>query len=79
VLKDKGLWTICIHPYAASSNDSERLQSFLQNHMSQITSFDRVLKEFPPNSLGLWERMYQSLALRRVQRRNRRRRKRTHR
>ena len=75
----KGLWTICIHPYAASSNDIERLQSFLQNHASQITSFDRVLKEFPPSSLGVWERMYQALALRRVQRRNRRRRKRTHR
>jgi predicted deacetylase len=76
VVKSRGLWTICIHPYAANSYDRERLQSFLQNHVSQITSFDRVLKEFPPNSLGLWERMYQSLALRRVQRRNRRRRRR---
>jgi uncharacterized circularly permuted ATP-grasp superfamily protein len=27
VVKSRGLWPICIHPYAASSNDWELLQS----------------------------------------------------
>ncbi len=75
VVKTKGLWTVCIHPHAASSNDVERLQWFLENHRTQITSVDCALKDFPARPLGMWEGMYQGLALRRVQRRNRRRRK----
>jgi predicted deacetylase len=76
VIKDKGLWTICIHPYASSSRDVERLQLFLENHGSQVTSFDRAVTDFPARALDVWEQMYQAIALRRVQRRIGRRRKR---
>ena len=70
----RGLWTICIHPYAAPSSDVERLRSFLLKYGAQFTSFDRVLKEFPARSLGLGERIYERMALWRVEMRYRRRR-----
>ena len=72
--KTRGLWTICLHPYVAGASEVERLRSFLQQHGAQFTSFDRVLKEFPARSLGLGERVYESMALWRVERRYRRRR-----
>jgi predicted deacetylase len=75
VTKHRGLWTICLHPYAAGSTDVERLQRFLENHHEQFTSFDRVVKEFPARRLSLWEHMYERIALKRVQKRHRRRRK----
>jgi predicted deacetylase len=75
MVKTKGLWTVCIHPYAASSEDVEGLERFLERHVDQVTSFDSVLKNFQARPLGVWERMYQAVALRRIQRRYRRRRK----
>lgn len=74
VEKSKGLWTICIHPYAINSNDFESLRRFVGDHREQLTSFDRVIREFEPGRLGLWECIYQRVALARVQRRYRRRR-----
>lgn len=79
VVKSKGLWTICIHPCAAGLSDIERLRRFLANHAGQFTSFDRVVNEFAGRRLGMWERIYQRIALGRVQRRFRRRRWRLHR
>ena len=76
VVMDKGLWTICIHPCASSSRDVERLRSFLERHSSQFTTFDRALTDFPARPLGVWEQIYQAIALKRVQRRIGRRRKR---
>ncbi len=74
VAKSKGLWTICIHPRTATDLDVERLRWFLKGHWPQFTSFDRVVKEFEARALGPGERMYERLALWRVQRRRRRRR-----
>jgi len=79
VAKTKGLWTVCIHPHASGSSDVDGLQQFLEQHGDQVTSFDGVLKNFQAEPLGVWERMYQALELRRVQRRYQRRRKRAHR
>jgi predicted deacetylase len=70
--KSKGLWTICIHPHAAEDLDVERLRWFLKDHWPQFTSFDRVVQEFKGQSLGSGERIYERLALWRVQRRRRR-------
>lgn len=72
VPKSKGLWTICIHPYAARSSEVERLRLFLKGHWPQFTTFDRVVKEFERQPLGLTERLYQTLALWRVRRRHHR-------
>ena len=76
VVKSEGLWTICIHPHAASLSEVERLEWFLQQHGHQFTSFDRVLREFASRPLDLRERLYQRIALWRVQNRQQRRRRR---
>jgi predicted deacetylase len=72
VAKSRGLWTICIHPHSATDADAERLRWFLRGHWPQFTSFDRVVREFDGRALGMRERMYERLALWRVQRRRRR-------
>ena len=69
VAKSKGLWTICIHPHSAKNLDVERLRWFLKGQWPQFTSFDRVVREFEGRALGSGERMYEQLALWRVQRR----------
>src|SRR4051794_13910747 len=76
VVKSNGLWTICIHPHAASSSDVERLEWFLQHQGHQFTCFDRVLREFASRPLDLRERLYERIALWRVQKRQQRRRRR---
>jgi predicted deacetylase len=73
VAKTEGLWTICIHPSTLEPSAFEGLRHFLRNHRDQITSFDRVIREFDFKHLELWERIYERVALARVQRRYRRR------
>jgi peptidoglycan/xylan/chitin deacetylase (PgdA/CDA1 family) len=75
VTKKAGLWTICIHPSLANSLEWQRLRSFLEKHAAQFTSFDRVVNEFSASRLGLNERIYERIALWRVQRRYGRRRR----
>jgi Uncharacterized protein conserved in bacteria (DUF2334) len=70
VAKKKGLWTICIHPWAAGSSAAGRLRGFLEDHAHQFTSFDRVIKELPAKPLGFGERIYARIALERVRRRH---------
>ncbi len=72
VAKSKGLWTICIHPHTAKDLDAKRLRWFLKSYWPQFTSFDRVVKEFEGLALGPRERIYEGLALWRVQARRRR-------
>jgi predicted deacetylase len=74
--KKKGLWTICIHPWAAGHSDAEQLRRFLENHGHQFTSFDRVITELPAKPLGFGERIYERIARGRVQSRSRRQRQR---
>ncbi len=64
--KSAGIWTICVHPNTASGEQIEGLREFLRDRAMQFTSVDRVLKEVTPQRLGLRERLYANLALRRV-------------
>ena len=70
VFKSKGLWTICIHPETARSSEVNELRQFLESYAGQFTTFDRVVKEFKGERLGLTERVYSTIALWRVQRRH---------
>lgn len=72
VQKSKGLWTICIHPHSIEVSDFEALRRFLENHRDQVTSFDRVVREFEPKRLGLWETIFYRITLARIQLRFRR-------
>lgn len=77
VWKEKGLWTICIHPDRASAADIEELEQFLEAHHCQFTSFDRVLEDFPAGSLGVRERIEEQIGMWRARLRHYRRRERT--
>ncbi len=74
VAKNRGLWTICIHPQTADSFEVQGLARFIEEHREQFTSFDRVIREFPPKPLGLGEWLYAEMAQARIRIRNRRRR-----
>ena len=67
--KEKGVWTICIHPITARAAEVDKLRWFLKDHWPQFTSFDRVAAECNGDTLGLCERAYERIALWRVQRR----------
>jgi peptidoglycan/xylan/chitin deacetylase (PgdA/CDA1 family) len=62
VEKNRGLWTICIHPNTVSPLDVEQLRAFLAAHAKQFTSFDQVLEEYEPFALNFMERSYAALA-----------------
>jgi predicted deacetylase len=76
VHKSKGVWTICIHPYAACGADVDKMRSFLTVCSGQFTSFDRLLEETKITKLGLRETIYEKLALWRIQVRRKRSRRR---
>jgi predicted deacetylase len=65
--KSEGLWTICIHSNFAHAAAVAQLHAFLRQHSAQFTSVDRVLAELSPTELSLTERLYETLALGRVQ------------
>lgn len=67
VEKQKGLWTICVHSNTAASSLVDQLRAFLGQHAAQFTSVDRVLAEFPPTRLNPIERLYEAIALWRLQ------------
>jgi len=64
VEKDRGLWTICIHPNTACETEIAAFRSFLSVHAAQFTSLDRVLFHFQPATLTLTERIQAVCALR---------------
>ena len=76
VLKQRGLWTICIHPHTASSSDAARLEQFLELHADAFTSFDRAVKEYSCAPLGWLELTHERIELLRMQRRHRKQRSR---
>ncbi len=61
-VKPTGLWTICVHGNTAR-RPIRRLRSFLDHHVSDCTSVDRVLAEFNPAPLEPAERLYEVLAM----------------
>lgn len=77
--KQRGLWTICIHPNSAGSSLVAQLHLFLRLHAAQFTSVERVLDELCPGELSLGERLYEKLALWRARASHSRKRVRGHR
>ena len=63
VAKPAGLWTICMHGNTARETQVRRLRSFLDRHVAECTSVDRVLAEFNPAPLEPAERLYEVLAM----------------
>jgi predicted deacetylase len=66
VEKDRGLWTVCVHPNAARDAEIAGLRGFLELHAAQFTSLDRVLSSFEPAALTLAERVQAMCTLRRL-------------
>lgn len=66
VEKDRGLWTICLHPNTATGAEIATLRRFLEVHAAQFTSLDRVIFRFEPATLTLAERIQAVSALRRL-------------
>lgn len=67
VEKQQGLWTICVHPNTAEDSLEDRLREFLRDHAAQFTSVERVLAELQPARLSMGERLYEAMAVARVQ------------
>jgi predicted deacetylase len=61
--KPAGLWTICLHPNTASSQQIAALGEFLRGHAAEFISVDEALAQFPPQPLPLTERIYAGMAL----------------
>ena len=66
VEKDRGLWTICVHPNTASDAEIEALRNFLAAHAARFTSVDRAVADLQPATLTLVERIQAECALRRL-------------
>jgi predicted deacetylase len=66
VEKERGVWAICIHSNTASEIEVVRLRDFLLRFSTQFTSVEQLVGDFSPDELGLWERIYEALALSRV-------------
>lgn len=71
--KPQGLWTISFHANTTRGPVVARLREFLAEHRDQMTSFDRVVREYPAAPLPLKERIYEAAALWRVRTKRRRR------
>ncbi|HLY39904.1 MAG TPA: DUF2334 domain-containing protein [Terracidiphilus sp.] len=54
--RKSGLWTICIHSNTASDEEADQLLEFARLHASQFTCVERVVEEYRPASLNLYER-----------------------
>jgi predicted deacetylase len=67
VEKKKGLWTICLHVNTARSSAVDQLRSFLERHAAQFTSVQRVMTELQPQELGVTERLYEAISMRKIQ------------
>jgi len=65
VEKDRGLWTVCVHPNTACDAEIAALRGFLAVHAAQFTSLDRVIFRFEPAALTIVERIQAVCALRR--------------
>ncbi len=61
-----GLWTICLHSNTASDEGVAMLRRFLTRNRERVTSFDRVIAEYPVDSLGLHGRLREEAALMRL-------------
>jgi hypothetical protein len=56
-----------VHPNTAEDSLVDRLRAFLRDHAAQFTSVELVLAEFQPAQLCVGERLYEAMAVARVQ------------
>jgi peptidoglycan/xylan/chitin deacetylase (PgdA/CDA1 family) len=61
--KSCGIWTICIHSNIAGDWLVDRLRTFLQDHASQFTSFDRLVEDYRPGPLRPTEWIYAAVSM----------------
>jgi predicted deacetylase len=66
VAQERGLWTICIHPYTASDESVVELERFLGRFAAQFSSVDRVLEEWPIRERALADRIFYARMLTRI-------------
>jgi predicted deacetylase len=66
VEKERGLWTICVHPNTTSDAEIATMRDFLVVHATQFTSLDRTICRFDPATLTLVDRFHAASALRRL-------------
>jgi predicted deacetylase len=64
--RNKGLWTICLHPNSVTHTHARELRTFLNSFAGQFTSFDRVVSDNHASRLGFTERLYETTAMRRL-------------
>lgn len=63
VMKDAGLWTICLHPGAPLLAQMPELRAFVEQHSAQFTSFDRVRAEHGADELNAGERLHEAASI----------------
>jgi predicted deacetylase len=66
VRRERGLWTICLHPNSVDNVQAQKLRAFLARNAADFTSFERVAAEFEPAGLSLAEKTYESFAMGRL-------------
>ncbi len=66
VRRERGLWTICLHPNSVDNDQAQKLRAFLVRNAANFTSFDHVAKEFEPAGLSLSEQAYAAFAMGRL-------------
>ena len=66
VEKDRGLWTICVHPNTARESEIAAFHSFLAVHAAQFTSLIAYSSRLQPATLTLAARIQAECALRRL-------------
>jgi hypothetical protein len=57
VSKSSGLWTICLHASTMTEPQIEQMRVFLREHVRQFTTVERILKEWRPTKLHLYEKL----------------------
>lgn len=53
----RGLWTICLHPFALTPAQLALLDSFVAAHSAQFTSVARLLQEWPIEEPSIGDRL----------------------
>ena len=62
VVKEKGVWTICIHPNTMDDSRYRYLRKFVAEFANQFTSFDEIADTFHGGELPGVERLIELLA-----------------
>ncbi len=61
--KEKGLWTICVHPNTTGDREAAHLRDFISRRTEQFTSIESVVLDFADSAPSPWERIRASTLL----------------